>query len=64
MLEGKLAARADAAKHQGDYLPQGDRGFNISLDNVIKPLNMSAEYMDRISKGDYPPKVLLSRNQK
>ena len=53
MLEGKLAARADAAKHQGDFRKLIE-GFNLTLDNVIKPLNMSAEYMDRISKGDIP----------
>jgi len=56
MLDGKLAVRADAAKHQGDFRKVIE-GFNISLDNVIKPLNMSAEYMDRISKGDIPPKI-------
>jgi methyl-accepting chemotaxis protein len=56
MLEGKLAARADAAKHQGDFKKVLE-GFNLTLDNVIKPLNMSAEYMDRISKGDIPPKI-------
>ncbi|MGD0668989.1 MAG: methyl-accepting chemotaxis protein, partial [Bryobacteraceae bacterium] len=61
MLEGKLAARADAAKHQGDF-KKVIEGFNLTLDNVIKPLNMSAEYMDRISKGDIPPKVTDTYN--
>jgi methyl-accepting chemotaxis protein len=56
MLEGKLAARADAAKHQGDFRKLIE-GFNLTLDNVIKPLNVSAEYVDRISKGDIPPKI-------
>ncbi len=56
MLEGKLAVRADAAKHQGDFRKVIE-GFNVSLDNVIKPLNVTAEYMDRISKGDIPPKI-------
>ena len=56
MLEGKLAVRADAAKHQGDF-KKVIEGFNLTLDNVIKPLNVSAEYMDRISKGDIPPKI-------
>ena len=56
MLEGKLAVRSDAAKHQGDFKKILE-GFNLALDNVIKPLNMSAEYMDRISKGDIPPKI-------
>jgi methyl-accepting chemotaxis protein len=61
MLEGKLAARADAAKHQGDFRKVIE-GFNLTLDNVIKPLNMSAEYMDRISKGDIPPKITDTYN--
>ena len=56
MLEGKLAVRADAARHQGDFRKVIE-GFNVSLDNVIKPLNVTAEYMDRISKGDIPPKI-------
>jgi len=42
MLEGKLAVRADAAKHQGDFRKVIE-GFNLALDNVIKPLNVSAE---------------------
>jgi methyl-accepting chemotaxis protein len=56
MLDGKLTVRADAAKHQGDFRKVIE-GFNVSLDNVIKPLNVTAEYMDRISKGDIPPKI-------
>ena len=61
MLEGKLAARADAAKHQGDFRKVIE-GFNLTLDNVIKPLNVSAEYVDRISKGDIPPKITDTYN--
>jgi methyl-accepting chemotaxis protein len=59
--EGKLATRADATKHQGDYRKLIE-GFNLTLDNVIKPLNVSAEYVDRISKGDIPPKITDSYN--
>jgi methyl-accepting chemotaxis protein len=60
-VEGKLSTRADAAKHQGEYRKVID-GFNLTLDNVIKPLNVSAEYVDRISKGDIPPKITDSYN--
>jgi methyl-accepting chemotaxis protein len=56
MLEGKLAVRSDATKHAGDFRKVIE-GFNLALDNVIKPLNVSAEYVDRISKGDIPPKI-------
>ena len=55
-VEGKLATRADAAKHQGDYRKIVE-GVNQTLDAVIGPLNVSAEYVDRISKGDIPPKI-------
>ena len=60
-MEGKLATRADAAKHQGDYRKIVE-GVNQTLDAVIKPLNVSAEYVDRISKGDIPPKITDSYN--
>ncbi|MEI6841483.1 MAG: response regulator, partial [Methanomicrobiales archaeon] len=55
-VEGKLDTRADATKHQGDYRKIVE-GVNITLDAVIGPLNVAAEYVDRISKGDIPPKI-------
>ena len=60
-VEGKLAARADASKHQGDYRKIVE-GVNNTLDAVIGPLNVSAEYVDRISKGDIPPKITDNYN--
>ena len=55
-VEGKLDTRADASKHKGDYKKVVE-GVNATLDAVIGPLNVSAEYMDRISKGDLPAKI-------
>ncbi len=55
-VEGRLAARADATKHQGDYRKIME-GVNNTLDAVIGPLNVAAEYVDRISKGDIPPAI-------
>jgi len=52
----KLATRADASKHQGDY-QKIVKGVNDTLDAVIGPLNVAAEYVDRISKGNIPPKI-------
>ena len=60
-VQGKLATRADASKHQGDYRKVVE-GVNATLDAVIGPLNVSAEYVDRISKGDIPPKITDSYN--
>ena len=55
-VEGKLATRADATKHQGDFRGIVE-GVNNTLDAVIGPLNVAAEYVDRISKGEIPPKI-------
>ena len=60
-VEGKLATRADAAKHQGDFR-KIVQGVNDTLDSVIGPLNVAAEYVDRISKGDIPPKITDNYN--
>jgi len=60
-VEGKLAARADASKHNGDYRKIVE-GFNGTLDAVIGPLNMAARYVDEISKGNVPAKITDSYN--
>jgi methyl-accepting chemotaxis protein len=60
-VEGKLATRADASKHHGDYR-KIVQGVNDTLDSVIRPLNVAAEYMDRISKGDIPNRITDSYN--
>ena len=60
-VEGKLATRADASKHQGDFR-KIVQGVNELLDAVIVPLNVSANYVDRISKGDNPPLITDTYN--
>jgi methyl-accepting chemotaxis protein len=60
-VEGKLATRADASKHQGDYRKIVE-GVNQTLDAVIGPLNVAAEYVDRISKGEIPAKITDAYN--
>jgi len=55
-LAGRLSTRADATRHQGDFR-KIVQGVNATLDAVIGPLNMAAEYVDRISKGDIPPAI-------
>ncbi|MBL8027788.1 MAG: MCP four helix bundle domain-containing protein [Fibrobacteres bacterium] len=60
-VEGKLATRADASKHEGDY-KKIVQGVNDCLDSVIGPLNVAAEYVDKISKGNIPPKITDSYN--
>jgi methyl-accepting chemotaxis protein len=60
-VEGKLATRADASRHQGDF-QKIVAGVNDTLDAVIGPLNVAAEYIDRISKGDIPPRITDNYN--
>ena len=60
-VEGKLDTRADASKHGGDFRKIVE-GVNKTLDSVIGPLNVAAEYVDRISKGDIPPKITDNYN--
>ncbi len=55
-VEGKLATRADASKHSGEYRKIVE-GFNGTLDAVIGPLNMAAKYVDDIAKGKVPAKI-------
>ena len=53
-VQGKLSTRADASKHQGEYRKVVE-GVNATLDAVIGPLNVAADYVDKISKGHIPP---------
>jgi len=54
--DGKLDTRGDAEKFAGGwgYLVEG---INELIDAFVGPFNMSAEYVDRISKGDIPEPI-------
>lgn len=54
--EGRLDTRGNAAKFSGGY-KEIIEGINSTLDAVIGPLNVAAEYVDRISKGEIPQKI-------
>ena len=60
-VKGQLATRADATKHKGDFRKIVE-GVNATLDAVITPLNVAADYVDKISKGIIPPKITESYN--
>ena len=53
---GRLTERGNQDHFQGAY-SQIVRGVNAILDAVITPLNVAANYVDRISKGDMPPQI-------
>ena len=54
--EGKLSERGHPEMVQGAY-SDIVRGVNAILDAVIGPLNVSAKYVEMISKGDIPAQI-------
>jgi methyl-accepting chemotaxis protein len=60
-VEGRLSTRADATKHQGDFRKIVE-GVNNTLDAVINPLNVAANYVERISNGDIPAPITDNYN--
>ena len=54
--DGQLAERGKADQFRGAYA-EIVRGVNAILDAVITPLNVAANYVDRISKGDVPSPI-------
>src|ERR1035441_7648314 len=59
--EGRLSERGKQDQFQGAYA-NIVRGVNGILDAVIAPLNVSANYVDRISKGGIPSKITDTYN--
>ena len=57
--EGRLDTRADASKHTGDFR-KIVQGVNDTLDALIGPLTVTAEYVEQISKGSIPTKITTS----
>ena len=54
--EGKLDQRANPDRVQGVWR-KILRGTNDAVDEIVRPLKMSADYVDRIAKGDMPPRI-------
>jgi methyl-accepting chemotaxis protein len=58
---GVLTTRADAAKHLGEYRKVIE-GLNATLDAVVTPLNMAANSVASIARGDIPAKITDTYN--
>jgi methyl-accepting chemotaxis protein len=58
-VEGKLSARANASRHQGEFRRIVE-GLNSTLEGVVKPLSVASSYIERISKGDLTSKITES----
>jgi methyl-accepting chemotaxis protein len=60
-IAGKLTIRANAEETNAEFRAIVV-GINQTLDAVITPLNVAAEYVDRIAKGDIPAKITDNYN--
>jgi len=55
-IEGKMDIRGNASRFEGDF-GKIVQGINDTLDTISGPLNVTIEYVNRISKGDIPEKI-------
>jgi methyl-accepting chemotaxis protein len=60
-VEGKLSTRADAARHQGDFRRIVE-GVNATLDAVVGPLNVAADFVNQIAQGNIPQPITTQYN--
>lgn len=56
-VNGKLDTRASHEKHEGEYARIID-GFNQTLDAVIMPLKVAADYIRSVSSGEIPEPIV------
>ncbi len=61
IVEGKLTARSDADSINFEFRPIAE-GINDLLEALIKPLNVAADYVDKIAKGNIPEKITENYN--
>lgn len=54
--EGKLDARSDSEAFTGEWKTLLD-GVNLLIDAFVAPINLTAEYIERIRNGDIPERI-------
>src|SRR6056297_645560 len=60
-VAGQLDTRGDDTKFNGAY-QDIVKGINQTLDAVVGPLNVTSDYVERISNGDIPEKITDNYN--
>lgn len=56
-VDGNLDARADLSKYKNSWYLMV-KGINDTLDAVVNPLSVAASYVERISIGDIPERIV------
>ncbi len=54
-VAGELHVRADASRHSGEFRAIV-QGVNDTLDSIVTPFRVVADYCERISHGELPPR--------
>jgi len=55
-IAGNLSVRVDNSKHQGDFRNIVE-GFNSTLDSVVGPMDIAADYIKHIAEGNIPDPI-------
>ena len=55
-VAGQLQTRGNAAAFEGGFRAVVE-GVNATLDAVVGPLHLAADYVDKIGRGEIPPKI-------
>ncbi|HOW05607.1 methyl-accepting chemotaxis protein [Methanospirillum hungatei] len=55
-VKGELAYRVNADKHEGDFQKIID-GMNSTLDAYVRPMGITAEYINEMAHGTIPPLI-------
>ena len=61
VLDGRIETRGDVESINFEFRPVV-QGMNDTMDAFTRPLNLAANYVDRISKGDIPAKITDTYN--
>ena len=54
--QGQLGIRGEAVRVQEEFRPIVE-GMNAIMEAYARPIRVTAEYVDRLSRGDLPPKI-------
>lgn len=59
--KGNLSYRGDSSGLQGEYVTLVE-GMNGTIDALVRPLNLMADYVEKIGKGEIPDKIIDEYN--
>jgi methyl-accepting chemotaxis protein len=61
LANGQLSARANSEEVNFEFRPIVE-GFNKAIQDIARKVSVTMDYINRISKGDIPPKITVAAN--